>query len=157
MKFFNYRKLIVAIYREMIVEKYKQQSFWVLGAFIPTFAVARLIVRFFPETFVQVNGTHVHHFTYGIIILAVSGYLAIIRNGRAPFWLAIMYGIGLALAVDETGMWLHLTNQYYNDTSMDAVILVSAILINTVYFGSFWLRLTRLIFRQFKREQKIND
>lgn len=138
---------IRAIYNELIASKYKDQSFWVLCSFTLAFVVARLTVHYFPRYFLHVHGTHVHHFAYGIVILAVSGYLAVTRNGRAPTWLAIMFGIGLGFAVDETGMWLRLTNHYYNDTSEDAIVLVTALLINGVYFRDFWHRLITWSFK----------
>ena len=64
--------------------------------------------------------------------------------------MAIMFGAGLALAVDETGMWLHLTNRYYNDTSEDAIVLVTALLISGVYFRDFWAKLVRAIVKPFR-------
>lgn len=150
----SYRRIIRGIFREVIVNKYKSQSFWILGAFIPTFLLARLTVRLLPDIFLSVNGNHVHHFTYGIILLAIAGYIAVTKPTLNTPWLAILFGIGLALAVDETGMWLHLTNVYYNDTSEDAVIVVGAILINLVYFGEFWMRLLKLLFSQFRHLRK---
>ncbi len=136
-------KIIAAIYNDVLVNKYKDQHFWILGTFIPTFLVSRLLVHSSPRIFLQVHNQHVHHFTYGIVILAVSGYLAIVRKGKSPAWLAAVFGVGLALAVDETGMWLHLTDRYYNDTSENALILVIAFLINVVYFREFWARVVK--------------
>lgn len=134
-----------AVYDDVLVSKYKDQHFWILTAFIPTFAIARLWVRYFPETFVQVNGQHIHHFAYGFILLAVAGYLAIVKKGRSTPILAIIFGIGLGLAIDETGMWLHLTNYYYNETSENIIILTTAVLINLVYLRQFWIGLIKEI------------
>jgi hypothetical protein len=139
----NLSRSIALVYKDLLVTRYKDRHFWILSAFIPTFIIARLLVRIDPRIFLQVHGNHVHHFTYGFVLLAVSGYLAIVRPRRAPNWLAVMFGIGLALAIDETGMWLHLTDQYYDETSENAVILVLAFLINIVYFREFWLRLIK--------------
>lgn len=135
--------IIKSVYDDVLVSKYKDQHFWILTAFIPTFAIARLWVRYLPETFVQVNGQHIHHFAYGFVLLAVSGYLAITRPKRATPFLAIIFGIGLGLAIDEAGMWLHLTNYYYNETSENIIIITTAVLINLVYLRQFWIRLTR--------------
>lgn len=109
------------------------------------------MVRWDPQFFLQVGGNHVHHFAYGFILLAISGYLAIVRPKRSPPWNAALFGVGLALSVDEAGMWLHLTNQYYNETSENAVVLVAALLINLVYFREFWIKLPRAIFNELKR------
>ncbi len=134
-------KTIKAIYKELVVDKSKDQSFWILLAFTITFVIARAVVHWSPRVFLDVNGTHVHHFTYGIILLAVTGYLAITSPHRSSRWLAVIFGIGLALALDETGMWLHLTNHYYDDTSEDVVVTVGALLVGIVYFREFWLKI----------------
>lgn len=139
------RKIIATVYDDVLVKKYKDQHFWILSSFIPTFLITRLMVHYFPHLFLQAHGQHVHHFTYGIVILAISGYMAIVRTNKSPAWLAALFGVGLALAVDETGMWLHLTNQYYNETSENSLILAIAFLINIVYFRQFWLRLIRVV------------
>ncbi len=150
------KDIIWNIYDELIVSKSKDQSFWILIAFIPTFILARLLVRLSPSLFLQVGNYHIHHFTYGFILLAIAGYLAIIRKGRSPIWLALIYGIGLALAVDETGMWLHLTSRYYNDTSEDTIILVVSLLISFVYFKDFWMRLLQEMAGKRKSVDKTN-
>lgn len=151
---FGIRKIVRSIYQEAVYSKYKDQSFWILASFIPTFIGARLLVHEFPRLFLQVGEQHIHHFTYGILLLAISGFLAVTRTGRSPIWLAIMFGVGLALAVDETGMWLHLTNHYYNDTSEDAVVVVIALLINFVYFREFWTKIVLSIFRTVHRNSR---
>lgn len=134
-----------AVYDDVLVSKYKDQHFWILTAFIPTFAIARLWVHYFPGTFVQVNGQHIHHFAWGFVLLAVSGYLSITRPKRATPILAMAFGIGLGLAIDEAGMWLHLTNYYYNETSENIIILTTAVLINLVYLRQFWVGLIKEI------------
>ena len=144
-------QIIHAIYDDLVVQKYKDQNFWILTAFIPTFAIARLLVHTQPHLFLQLGGTHIHHFTYGFILLALSGYLAIVRPRRAPPWLAFMFGVGLALALDESGMWLHLTNHYYDETSVDITIIGLAVLINLVYFRKFWFHLLKSLVLLAKR------
>jgi hypothetical protein len=141
----NLGRTIRGVYREVIADRYKDQNFWVLSAFIPTFIGARLIVNFYPSFFVPVKGEHIHHFAYGFVILALTGYISVVRPRRSPPWLAFLFGVGLALALDEAGMWWHLTNHYYNDTSEDVIIVTSAILINLVYFRHFWIRVIKEI------------
>jgi len=138
-------RIIGTVYRELLVDRYKDQNFWILSAFIPTFIIARLIVRFDPSLFVPIKGDHIHHFAYGFVILAVSGYLAVVRHRRSPPWLAFMFGVGLALALDEAGMWWHLTNHYYDENSENVVIVTAAMLIKLVYFRHFWIRLIKEI------------
>jgi hypothetical protein len=139
------------VYDDLLVHKYKDQNFWILTAFIPTFAIARLLVQAQPTLFLQIGDVHIHHFTYGFILLALAGYLAIVRPRRSPPWLAFMFGVGLALALDESGMWLHLTNHYYDETSVDITVIGLAVLINLVYFRKFWFHLLRALVLLAKR------
>ena len=41
---------------------------------------------------------------------------------------ALAYGIALALTFDEFGMWLHLGGSYWQRASVDAIIVVAAVL-----------------------------
>ena len=120
-------------YRELIANRRNQIPFWILAGFLPTFIIARTIVDKSPGLFLKVHGTHVHHFTYGIIVLAVTGFVSLVWTRPARALLAIAYGIGLALAFDEFGMWLHLTNDYSIDTSEDVMVGILAFLVFLVY------------------------
>jgi hypothetical protein len=67
---------------------------------------------------------------YGIFLLAaVAGY-AIFRRpvGRAADITALVYGFALGLTFDEFGMWLHLGGSYWQRVSVDAVIIVAALI-----------------------------
>jgi hypothetical protein len=48
-----------------------------LLSFILSFIVARLSTTFFPSTVLVTNGIHIHHFWYGIALLAIGGWLGI--------------------------------------------------------------------------------
>jgi len=41
---------------------------------------------------------------------------------------AVIYGAALALTFDEFGMWLHLGGSYWQRVSVDAVIILAALL-----------------------------
>lgn len=99
-------------YRELISNPSRQVPFWILAGFLPTFLISRLIVDTSPGLFLEVHGTHVHHLTYGIIVLAITGFVSLVWPTVPRPVLAAIYGIGLALAFDEFGMWLHLTDNY---------------------------------------------
>lgn len=131
-------------------------NFWVLVGFLPTFVSARLVVYFFPNFFLEVRGVHIHHLTYGIIILSFFGILALNlkrKIARAP--LAMMYGIGLALAFDEFGMWIHLEDDYWIRYSYDAVIAISSILILSIYLPPF-VKSIRGIIRKHRQHDNKN-
>ena len=121
-------------------------NFWILLSFLPTFIVARIFVYNVPALFLNIKGVHIHHFTYGIFILAVAGMAALNLNDQK--WKninALLYGIGLALAFDEFGMWIRLEDNYYVRQSYDAVIIVFAVLVNIIYFSFFWRRIFKKV------------
>jgi hypothetical protein len=106
-----------------------------LLSFVLTFLASRIVVflimaRQIPNLFFFLRGTHVHHLNYGIFLLSVvGGYLLFRRpQGMAAERTAIAYGISMALTFDEFGMWLHLGGSYWQRASVDAVIVVGAIL-----------------------------
>ena len=140
-------RAVRAAYRELIYKQRREVPFWILAAFVPTFAAARATVYLDPDLFLNVGGTHIHHFTYGIFLLAIVGYVALVYPERARQRLAVVYGIGLALAADEFGMWLRLTDDYSVRGSYDAVMLIVAFLISVVYFVDFWYRVLEIFGR----------
>src|SRR5215813_11801857 len=81
----------------------------VVSAFAATVAGARLFSLIFPRLHWEpVAGLHVHHYVYGILILTVAGYLALIfKSSRATAWIALLYGLGVGLTFDEFGMWFN--------------------------------------------------
>ena len=94
---------------------YASMAFPILFAFILTFIGSRLIgylitYNIIPHLYLELEpGLQVHHYTYGIFILFAAGYLAlIVKRARAKFWIALLHGFGLGLAMDEFGMWLKL-------------------------------------------------
>ncbi len=86
--------------------------------------------RRIPNLFLFLHGTHVHHLNYGIFLLAVVGGYALFRrpDGRAAELTALGYGFAMALTFDEFGMWLHLGGSYWQRASVDAVIVVAALI-----------------------------
>jgi len=89
-------------------------AFPILFSFLLTFVISRLIsylitYGYIPEIFLEVDGVHVHHFTYGFFILAAAGYLALVFDGpTARYLISLLFGMGLGLSMDEFGMWLKL-------------------------------------------------
>lgn len=120
-------------YSQLIAQPSKQIPFWILAGFLPTFLISRLIVDTSPGLYLSVHGTHVHHLTYGIIVLALTGFVSLVWPKVPRRTLAAIYGIGLALAFDEFGMWLHLTANYNIDTSVDVMVGILAFLVIIVY------------------------
>ena len=106
-----------------------------LLAFILTFIGARAVVflimsRRIPNLYFFMRGTHVHHLNYGILLLAGVGAYLLFRSpqGSAARRAALVYGAAMALTFDEFGMWLHLGGSYWQRASVDATIVVAALL-----------------------------
>ena len=113
-------------------------------SFALTFAASRTLVflimdRRLPNLFLFLHGTHVHHLNYGIFLLAgVGAYLLFVHpSGLAADRAALAYGFAMALTFDEFGMWLHLGGSYWQRASVDAVIVVAALLGLIAFLPSF--------------------
>jgi len=120
----------------------------VLFYFLITFAIARILVYSIPSARLLIKGYHVHHLNYGIILLAIVGYwLLINQKNENRLKIAKIYGIGLGLTFDEFGMWFHLQDNYPIRLSYDAIIIISAILINIVYFDNIWRKILKKVYR----------
>jgi hypothetical protein len=132
-------------YRELIANRIRQVPFWVLVGFLPTFIAARFLVRAEPKLFLHIHGTHVHHFTYGIIVLAIVGFISLVWSRPSRAWLAVFYGIGLALSFDEFGMWVRLTDNYSIDQSEDVMVGILVFLVIVVYFFGILRRVLRIL------------
>jgi hypothetical protein len=106
-----------------------------LFGFILTFIASRVMVLLImskrvPNFYFFMRGTHVHHLNYGIFLLAaVCAYVLFWSpSGRGSRIAALLYGVAMALTFDEFGMWLHLGGSYWQRASIDAVIVVAALL-----------------------------
>jgi hypothetical protein len=143
-------------YRVHIVNAGKEQAFWILIAFLVTFIVVRLIthsIRAQRGRFrnVSVAGMHLHHLVPGIILVIVTGYLSNAVHLRATRTaVAIFFGIGAALTLDEFALWLHLKDVYWTKQgrrSID-VVVIAATLAGLVVLGSgFWSDVVRAVGR----------
>lgn len=126
-------------------EDHDEIAFRVLLGFLIGFIPMRAYLFFeytgiLPKSYIIIGDLHIHHFVFGITVLAIVGYAALV----APYFrrkIAWIYGIGLALAFDEFSMWLHLEDDYWTRASITAIILISGVLINTIYFKRFWIKI----------------
>ncbi len=114
-----------------------------LFAFIVTFIAARITVllimaRRIPNLYFFLSDTHVHHLNYGIFLLAAVGAYTLLATpaARAARRAAFVYGIAMALTFDEFGMWLHLGGSYWQRASVDATVVIAALLAFIAYARS---------------------
>lgn len=141
-------------YRRHIVGAGKEQAFWVLVAFLVTFIVVRVITHSIragrgPFRNMSVRGRHVHHMVPGIILLLVTGYLANAVDARAGrTTVALFFGVGAALTLDEFALWLHLKDVYWEKAgrrSIDIVIICATIAGLFLLGFGFWRDVGRVI------------
>lgn len=103
-------------------------SFLALISFIASFGIARAFTSISPDVTLVGNGLHIHHFWFGIIMLAIGGWLGISYNEeRIDRLAAVIYGAGGGLIGDEVGLLLTFGN-YWDDITYTilVVFLVSA-------------------------------
>ena len=124
----------------------QRDGFLLIVAFLVTFLFirtsARLIrkqVSWWPGSVTTQGGLHIHHLVWGICLALASGFLSIALR-PAGFWaavLAVLFGIGAGLTLDEFALWLRLDDVYWSKegrASLDAVI-VAALLGGLVVLG----------------------
>jgi hypothetical protein len=126
----------------------KEPLILLLLAFLITFGLTRLytrLARIYGWGRGSVHGVHLHHMVIGIIIVLVAGVLAIATSAGSPWieLLAIAFGIGAALTLDEFALWLYFRDVYWTEegrSSIDATLMGTAfaalLLVGTSPFGA---------------------
>lgn len=100
-------------------------SFIILAFFLVSFVSARVFTFFFPRTVLIVGGYHVHHFFYGIVLMAIGGWLGInYRDDQIDRIAAVLFGIGGGLVGDEIGFII--TSDYYSALTYTFVVSLLA-------------------------------
>jgi len=90
------------------------------------------------------NPMHVHHFNYGLILIALSGVLALRPRGRRALRaLSLVFGLGAGLVFDEFALFWRLDPEYSQELSVIAAGIAAAVLLQLVYFRRFWGALAR--------------
>ncbi|GGM08825.1 hypothetical protein ACFFX1_01680 [Dactylosporangium sucinum] len=136
-------------YNEQIVAAGKQPLLLLLAGLVGGFAAIRTStrmiraqVRWWPGN-LTAGGVHLHHEFFGVLIMLVTGTLSF--TAVPSPWrdvLALCFGIGAGLVLDEYALLLHLRDVYWSRegrTSIDAVIAVTVVtimlVVSTVPFG----------------------
>jgi hypothetical protein len=124
----------------------RRDGFLLLVAFLVTFLFirtsARLIrmqVSWWPGSVKTKGGLHIHHLVWGICLILASGFLSVALRpgGFGGAALAVLFGIGAGLTLDEFALWLRLDDVYWSKegrASLDAVV-VGGLLGALVVFG----------------------
>jgi hypothetical protein len=65
---------------------------------------------------------HIHHFLPGIALAFLSGAISIVsRNHAADRWLAIPFGVGMALTLDEAALLIEFEDVYWTEEGVLSV------------------------------------
>ncbi|EHN09670.1 integral membrane protein [Patulibacter medicamentivorans] len=99
--------------------------------------------RFGPLRDVVVSDTHVHHFVPGIAMAFLAGGASIAaRSEAADRWLAVPFGAGVALTLDESALLLKLDDVYWTEEGAVSVqvTLASFAMLSTLLVASRMLR-----------------
>jgi hypothetical protein len=106
-----------------------------LGSFSLTFAAARLstyVIRrggLWPLRDVFVGERHIHHFVPGIVLAFLAGGASVIsRDEELDPLLAVPFGIGVALTLDESALLLRLDDVYWTEEGIVSVQITLAAL-----------------------------
>ena len=147
--------------RSTIPDRPRRRMFIASVSFVVTFVGVRVLVRLIthnqgPFQWVVVRGHHIHHLVWGILILLLVGYGWLLDLGRSHspmsiFFsrlMAVSYGVGAALTLDEFALWLDLEPDAYwtrqGRISIDAVILFGGILAMGAWGAPFFRGLSRM-------------
>ena len=123
-------------YEAHVYDAGREPAFLMLVAFILTLAGTRFYTRMARTRgwgSAHVGDVHVHHLVPGLVMSLIAGGLAIALEPR-ELWvalLAIVFGSGAALVLDEFAMLLHLDDVYWTTegrASIDACMAAVAFL-----------------------------
>ncbi|MBO0685567.1 MAG: hypothetical protein J2P28_21270 [Actinobacteria bacterium] len=122
----------------MILPPSKLPLLLLLAAMIVTFVAIRVSVRmiraqvrWWPGN-VSTGGLHIHHVVFGVVLMAASGVAEFALGGISPWRevLAVCFGAGIALVLDEFALVLRLEDVYWAEegrTSVTAAMLAIAL------------------------------
>jgi hypothetical protein len=154
------------LFARAIPNRPKRRLFLAAVSFFLTFAAVRSIAyanyhNLGPFHDIYISGRHIHHLVWGILLLLVVGYCWLVEAGSgdkassrfAGRLIALLYGAGAALTLDEFALWLNLEDVYWTRqgrVSIDAVTLFGALLLIALWGRPFLRALGRELFRHTK-------
>ena len=142
------------LYRQSFPESRRERLFLSAVGFFVAVAVVRGITEAIhhhlgPFHDISMRGRHIHHLVWGILLLLLVGYGWLVEIGTgAPHssrWagriMALLYGVGAALTLDEFALWLNLRDVYWEREgreSLEALALFGALLSVGIFGASFF-------------------
>jgi len=106
-----------------------------LVSFFGTFIVVRTVTtllrerpRVGPFQNVVLGRRHIHHFVPGIVLAFGAGGAAIVtHNDTVKRWMALPFGAGMGLTLDESALLLELDDVYWSDEGILSVQITLAV------------------------------
>lgn len=101
-----------------------------------TYLLFFIIYRFLPNSVLAIHWQptpeiHVHHYFYGVMIIAVVGFIRLVYPDRAKNFLAIIYGFGLFFVLDQITMLF----KFREDPAYEYLVsIIAAIIFFILYF-----------------------
>jgi hypothetical protein len=146
-------RVLGGLYRKHLSDVRQERLFLGNVGFLTAFVTVRAITHAIragrgPFRNVTPGGHHIHHMTFGIIGLLLTGYAwnaqVAVGSNPAHRWgsrvSATGYGMASALTLDEFALWLNLQDDYWTKQgreSIDAVTLFGALLTLSVLGRGF--------------------
>jgi hypothetical protein len=114
----------------------ENSMFNLLTSFVGTFILVRSITFALrgnpavgPFRNVRVRRRHIHHFVPGIVIAFAAGAAAILtRDETIEPWLAVPFGVGMGLTLDESALLLELDDVYWSREGLLSVQITLAVI-----------------------------
>ena len=114
----------------------ENSMFNMLTSFAATFILVRSITfalrrnsSLGPLRNVRVGRRHIHHFVPGIVIGFAAGAAAILtRDQEIERWLAVPFGVGMGLTLDESALLLDLEDVYWTREGLLSVQITLAVM-----------------------------
>jgi len=142
---------------EVAIVGYREAStrenalFNLLASFVISFVSVRSVTYLLrerpsvgPFRDLKVGRRHIHHFIPGITLAFVSGGVAIVtRNETLERWMALPFGAGMGLTLDESALLLELDDVYWSEEgilSVQITLAVTALLAATALAARVLLR-----------------
>ena len=128
----------------------ENSMFNLLTSFAATFIAVRSLTyllrggrTFGPFRTMRVGRRHIHHFVPGIVIALSAGSASILtRDEEVEKWLALPFGVGMGLTLDESALLLELEDVYWSREGLLSVQITLAVmsLLGALALGLRFLR-----------------
>jgi hypothetical protein len=114
----------------------ENSMFNLLTSFATTFILVRSVTYALrgrpsvgPFRNLRVGRRHIHHFVPGIVIAFAAGAAAILTRDEAlEPWLAVPFGVGMGLTLDESALLLELDDVYWTREGLLSVQITLAVM-----------------------------